>query len=542
MIRDFAQRDGKTDYAADVCIVGAGAAGIAIAREFVGTPYRILLLEAGGMASERDTQKLYEGEVVGRRHVGLLEGRERVFGGTTTVWGGQAIRLDEFDLGPRSWVPYSGWPVSKEELEPYYERAARVLRLGPALSYQDLCTAFRIQPPAFDPSRLRMECTQWSPAPNFAKTYGAELRSAPGICVLLHANVTSIVTNETATAVDRVEFKTLAGKEGAARARHYVVCCGGIETARLLLASDSVQPHGLANDHDLVGRFFQDHIHFGFGGLPRADRRRLENWFESFYVRGLKYYPVISLGCQKQREEGLLSIHGSVGFGDAPGSPVHALKRLFAIAFRGSRPRPGEVRYLLGLGLSRPGDALRLLYRLYIGKRAGTSGRGPIGLGAQAEHAPNPDSRVTLGEERDRLGMRKVRLDWRLGELERRTLQGYLKTIGGEFARLGLSSVDPKWAAAFDQPDQWLAGVHDSAHHMGTARMHESPRRGVVDPHCRVHGVVNLYLGSSAVFPTSGRSNPTLTIIALCLRIADRLKLLLEDPAAGVRPGAGPPR
>jgi len=527
MISDFAEFDDGAEVAADVCIVGSGAAGIALAREFIGTHFSVLVLEAGGLEADVETQKLYDSEVVGLPHTGVHEGRARVFGGTTTLWGGQALRLDAFDLQKKSWVPYSGWPISREELEPYYDRADRVLQLGLRISYGDLCAAFGFQAPGFDPARLYMECSQWSPKPNFGTTYHQELKGAFNISVLLHANVTSIVTNDSAVTVEKIEFRTLTGKQGTAKARAYVICCGGIETARLLLASDHVEPQGLGNKHDLVGRFFQEHIHIRFGDLLTTERKSLQNYFESFYRNGLKYFPVIALSPRVQAEKHVLSVHGSAMFDDAPHSGIVALKQLFRMLSRGTKGGPGEMRRFLHDALMSPGDLCRLGYRFYIKERSGTPRHGPIYIGAQAETAPNPDSRVTLSNTRDGLGMRRLKLDWRIGELERRTLCEYISTIASEFARLGLGSFDMSQAASLNDPVAWVRMVHDSAHHMGTTRMHESPERGVVDRECRVHGVDNLYIGSSAVFPTSARSNPTLTILALCLRLADRLKVVL---------------
>src|SRR5216684_507379 len=527
IIRDFAEFDDGAAVAADICIVGGGAAGITLAREFIGTRFTVLMLEGGGLEAEAETQELYNSEVVGLPHTVVHEGRARVFGGTTTLWGGQALRLDAFDLQKKNWVPYSGWPISREELEPFYDRADRVLQLGPRISYRDLCDAFGLRAPGFDPARLYMECSQWSPKPNFGTTYRQELKSAFNISVLLHANVTSIVTNDPAATVEKIEFRTLTGKQGTAKARVYVICCGGIETARLLLASDRVELQGLGNKHDLVGRFFQEHIHIRFGDLLTNERKCLQNYFESFYRNGLKYFPVIALSPQVQAEQHLLSVHGSAMFDDAQDSGIVALKQLFRMLGRGTKGGPGELQRFLRDALMSPGDLCRLGYRFYIKERSGTPRHGPIYIGAQAETAPDPDCRITLSKARDRLGMRRLKLDWRIGELERRTLCEYIRTITSEFARLGLGSFDLSQVAFLSDPIAWVRMVHDSAHHMGTTRMHESPQRGVVDPDCRVHGVDNLYIGSSAVFPTSARSNPTLTILALCLRMADRLKGVL---------------
>ncbi|HXN22767.1 MAG TPA: GMC family oxidoreductase [Candidatus Dormibacteraeota bacterium] len=527
MIRDFAEFDDGATVAADICIVGSGAAGITMAREFIGTHFSVLMLEGGGLEADAETQKLYESEVVGLPHTGVHEGRARVFGGTTTLWGGQALRLDAFDLQKRTWVPYSGWPISHDELEPFYDRADRVLQLGPRISYRELCAMFGLPAPGFDPARLYMECSQWSPKPNFGTTYRQEIKSASNVSVLLHANVTSIVTNDSAVTVEKIEFRTLTGKQGTAKARVYVICCGGIETARLLLASDRVEPQGLGNKHDLVGRFFQEHIHIRFGDLLTNERTHLQNYFESFYRNRLKYFPLIALSPRVQAEKHLLSVHGSAMFDDAQNSGIVALKQLFRILNRGTKGGPGDLRRYVRDALTSPRDLWQLGYRFYIKERSGTPRRGPIFIGAQAEIAPNPDSRITLSKARDRLGMRKLKLDWRIGELERRTLCEYIRTVASEFERLALGSFDLSQVAFLNDPVAWVRMAHDSAHHMGTTRMHESPQEGVVDPDCRVHGVDNLYIGSSAVFPTSARSNPTLTILALCLRMADRFKGVL---------------
>ena len=524
MIEDFQHYSDGSEIAADICIIGAGAAGITIAREFLGTGRKVLLLEGGGLDPEPDSQQLYESEVTGLPHTGVHDGRARIFGGTTTLWGGQALRFDPFDFQERRWVPYSGWPISRETLDPFYDRAERVMHIEPRISYQSLCSSFGISAPDLDADKLYMECSRWSPKPNFGQTYRAEIKAASNITALLHANVTSIVSNSAASTVERVEFATLAGKKGTVRARNYVICCGGIETARVMLASNRVQPHGIGNQNDLVGRCFQEHVHFNFGRLSTGQRKQLQELFESFFVHGLKHAPLVTLTQRMQEEKQLLSVHGMVVFEPSPDSGIAAMKKLFRAAIGRSFSNGPELRRLLGKSLANPGQVLRLAYRLKVQKRAATPQDGPILFGAQCEMAPNPDSRVSLADSRDALGMPRLKLDWRLGDLERRTLMEFIRALAAEFARLGLGSFDLQQAADLEDPTAWIERAHDSAHHMGTARMHEDPRFGVVDSQCRVHGVDNLYVGSSAVFPTSARSNPTLTILALCLRLADRLK------------------
>jgi choline dehydrogenase-like flavoprotein len=141
MIRDFTEFEDGAAVAADICIVRGGAAGITMAREFIGTRFSVLMLEGGGLKAE---QKLYESEVVGLPRAGVHEGRTRVFGGTTTLRGGQALRLDALDLQKRNWVLHSGWPISREELEPFYDRADRVLQLGVNTPGKLYCTDFEL--------------------------------------------------------------------------------------------------------------------------------------------------------------------------------------------------------------------------------------------------------------------------------------------------------------------------------------------------------------------------------------------------------------
>lgn len=523
MIKDFDDFQDGASITADICIIGAGAAGITIAREFTSTQHTVVLLESGGIAQEPETQKLSESEIVGLPHTSFQEGRVRVFGGTTTLWGGQALRFDALDFQKRCWVPFSGWPISRQELDPYYERADRVLRIGAGIPYVDLCASFKVEPPGFDTAKLGMECSQWSPRPNFGKEYREKLKIARSVSVVLHANVTGIITNQAATVVEHIEFRTLAGKKGTAKANFYIICCGGIESARLLLASDRIESHGVGNRNDLVGRYYQEHPLISYGKFLTTNRKRLQNLFESFYKRNLKYFPIVTLNEQLQADKQVLNIQGCMSFESALDSSIIAMKSLYRAVLAKSLPGFHEFRRLIANALSEPRELLALTHRFYIERRSGTSVQGPITFGAQCEMAPNPSSRVMLSENRDQLGMRRVKLDWRMGELERRTASEYIRTVASEFERLGLGTYDLRQAESLDDAG-WVTLAHDSAHHMGTTRMHDDPQFGVVDANCKVHGIANLFIGSSSVFPTSSRSNPTLTILALCIRIADRLK------------------
>jgi choline dehydrogenase-like flavoprotein len=526
MIGDFHEFPDGAVVSADVRIVGAGAAGITVALEFIGNRYSVTLLESGGLEPEAETQRLYDGEILGLAHDSVEQGRARIFGGTTTLWGGQALRFDDIDFEKRSWVTHSGWPICGCDLRTYYERAERVLQIEKPIVYRDLCASFRVEPPAFDSGKLAVECSQWSPRPNFGQEYREEIRRAQNISAILHANVTGIITNSSATSVEKIEFQTLGGKKGIAKARYFIICCGGIETARLLLASDRVEACGVGNRSDLVGRYYQEHPMFWYGRFQAKNRGRLQNLFESFYRKGLKYFPIVKLSKKSQAEKQLLNIQGSITLEQTPGSAILAMKELFRAVKARSCPGGAELRRYIRDALKDPGELTRLAYRLHVQNRAATPQQGAITFGGQCEMAPNPESRVMLSRERDALGMPRVRLDWRLSELERRTAREYINIVAGEFERLGLGTFDLAPLNSLSEAG-WDDLAHDSSHHMGTARMHESSRCGVVDSDCRVHGISNLFIGSSAVFPTSSRSNPTMTILALSIRIADRVKQMI---------------
>lgn len=522
MILDFERCVDVQSYAADVCIVGSGAAGLTIAAQFSTTSQTVLILEAGGLAYEPETQSIYDSDVIGNRHVGVHTGRARIFGGTTTLWGGQALRMDADEFEAKNWIAHSGWPISRRELDPYYDRAEQQLSIGPDIAYETLCTMFKVQPAPFNQETMGIACSRWTSRPNFARKFLDELAQSNHITILLHANATEVVVGEDGSAVRSVTFSTLGGKRGSATAKAVVLCAGGIEIPRLLLASDRVHSAGVGNSRDLVGRFFQDHLHIAYGNLITVDPRRVTELFHSFYWRGVKYAPKIIPSRARRTMDRMLSIHGEVLFEAAPDSAFVAGKQLMnSLLGRSVSQRPPTAVLLRRIAAD-PFEALRLAYRLHVKHRIGDSAKRTMRIAAQCETAPDPNSRVKLAVARDRLGMPRTEIDWRIGDLERRTLIEFWDILVGEFTRLRLAT--PTGPTADLSEASWTESVTDSAHHMGTTRMSDSSGLGVVDRNCRVHGMANLYIGSSSVFPTSTRSNPTLTIMALCIRLADYLK------------------
>lgn len=471
---------------ADVCVIGAGAAGITIARELTGRNLQVLVLESGGLAVEQATQDLAAGEVAGHAYPPLDSARLRVFGGTTAHWNGWCRPLDSVDFERRPGIPHSGWPIGLDELEAYYVRAQPVCQLGP-FDYRGEQWARTTGAPLLKLGTETFETSvfQFSPPTRFGEVYRQELAAAPNVRVLLHANVTLIAAAENGRSVERLEVATLTGRRFHVRARRYVLACGGIENARLLLVSRI----GGAT----VGRFFAEHPHspVGLAVLPVQTAPFYDGEVSSGSTR---LRAALATTPQLARTRTLL--RASITFDPVETDPYidHDDEREQELAAFGR-----DVASVAG-SLE---DGPFRVYALYM----------------RTEQAPNPESRVTLADQRDALGLRRARLEWRLSDLDRRSTERVVALLADTAGRLGIGRVFSRPAS---EGGFWQR-VGGGFHHMGTTRMGSEPRTAVVDRDCRVHGVENLFVAGSSVFVISGYANPTLTIVALALRLADRL-------------------
>lgn len=502
-----------TRLEADLAIIGGGAAGIAIAREFIGRGLAVVLIEAGGLDYDDATQALYEGTTAGNPIADLDVGRLRYLGGTTNHWAGYCRPFDPLDFAVRPWVPNSGWPIGRDSLLPWYERAQPVLELGDFVYDPARWTEFMA--PLFSgplmEGRLRPAIFQQSPPTNLGTTYRGELEQAGDVRVLLWANVTDIRTDEAANRVSALDIACLDGPRFRVVPKETVLATGGIENARLLLLSNSTHAAGLGNAHDLVGRYFMDHPAYEAATILFASPTD-----EATPPAAQVIDTQCTLAPETEREEGLLRFLTTLHpvHGDAPpGRGYVAMRNLSKSLRRGLWPDDfwSDLGTVLG---DLDGAVLDAYDRLFVRSPA-------LSLRIHPEVAPNPDSRVTLGPERDALGLNRVHLDWRLTELDRRSMRRGLEIVGEEFGRTGLGRLrlEP-WI----EEDGFAVPGNGSYHHIGTTRMSDEPKHGVVDADCRVHGMDNLYLAGSSVFPTAGFANPTLTIVALALRLADHLK------------------
>ena len=511
----------------DLCIVGAGAAGLALAAQFLHTSLRVIVLESGLREADAVADDLNTLACDGLPHDGWRSGRVRSLGGTTRAWGGQLVPMRASELQTRSWVPDSGWPLSLDELQPYYRRVETLLRTqGPPYD-ESMWGRLDITPPLFDPTAICARFSQWAclGRRNFAVLWRRELEKSGNVLVSLDS--TAVAVRCTAGGhCESVEIRSRHGQSASIRARHFVIACGGIETARLLLVSPHVDSNGVANRSGLLGRYFQDHVSFVAGTIQPASRRALQHLFDPRYIGGtmfsLKLEPTDAAMSRNQ----WLNAMGHVAFQIPEALGWMEVRRILRSLQAGQLEIPSAHETL---AMARGATQLtRLLLTRWLARRRRSPDSGEIRLLVDTEQAPNRDSRVTLDSGVDALGVRRARLDWRVTQLEYRTLMGFARQLASELDRLGLGKVHLAGSPDFQRRDT-LGAARDIFHHMGTTRMSLSRDTGVVRSDLRCHDVDNLFVVGPSVFPSSGIANPTFTALALALRLADHLRSL---PAA----------
>jgi choline dehydrogenase-like flavoprotein len=514
-----------TRLAFDICVIGAGVAGIAFAREWLGTDTRVGLIETGGAGLTRAAQALADAESVGRSYYPVGQTRARRLGGTSAWWSGECRPLDaDADLAPRPWLDHPGWPVSAEELAPCYRRAQTVCGLSsrPFDPPEPWFSLVGLAPLALPPDDFATRFFLYSARLDLWRAYARDLEAAQNVQIVCHATVTALATDDAGGRVTAVEILVRPEHRLKVTAGHFVLAAGGIENARLLLVSRTRRTAGLGNAHGQVGRCFMEHLFFDRVARfePAALHPQIGFHVKRRRIGGALVKATLAPTAGLLRREGLANF--CLKF-DAPSAADRGLIAAGAVhKWLRCGFHPALARRALPDLLTRAPAALVTLARRAVGCEFGTAAHPrPLWVSVTAEQLPNPDSRVALSTRRDPLGQPLARLDWRLGELDERAWLRGLELLGLALAtsRLG-RLVLPDQAAQVAA----LARARGGRHHMGTTRMATDPREGVVDAHARVHGIANLHVAGSSVFPTSGHANPTLTIVALALRLADRLK------------------
>lgn len=539
MIKDVRDMAEGSVIESSVCIIGGGVAGVSIASELMDADIDVALIESGGLKAEKATQALCEGDSVGHPYFPLETARSRQFGGSSNRWllevgenrvGARLRPLDPIDFERRDWVPHSGWPFGYEELEPYYRQAQSICRSGPFRYRPRGWEGAAAEQLPFARGRVDTAIYQFVGRDVFGSHYQKRIAASQRVHAYIHANVLEVLTDSDGTRATGARLATLEGKRLEVRARLVILAAGGIETPRLMLLSRSVHKNGLGNGSDLVGRFFMEHPHLWSGHyVPANPGVFARSGLYNIHMReGVPVLGQLCLGEHVMREHRLLNYSAHLVPALRPGPGVrHTLARgkgsfgMLAQAVR-QRDLNDFNRHLSTIfpvandfSVAAYRRAVRLFNRLFRKNARFEVFR----LNHMAEQAPNPASRVFLGEELDRFGQPKVVLDWRLTPEDVGSIRRIQHILDQEVRREGMGHIAIELGEDMPPPE-----IHGGWHHMGTTRMHASPRQGVVDPDGRVHGMANLYIAGPSVFPTSGYANPVLTIVALASRLAEKVK------------------
>lgn len=513
MISSLEQEYPPPDLHADVCVVGAGAAGIALALSLAAQGKSVTLLEGGGRAVEEASQTPYRSDTLALAHRGLHAGRLRALGGTTHRWGGQILELDELDFAARPWVPGSGWPFPKSVLMPFYRRALALEGLAQAIPEdRAVWQAVGENLPAVP--GLEAYVSRWCPEPNFAHLHRQALE-AKGVSVWLYANAVEMLTE--GARVTGVRARTLCGREAIFHATHYCFALGAIESSRFFLQPRRSGGDLAWNQSGLLGCHFQDHLDLDAAVVTPHQPARFHALFDAIFLNGFKYNPKLRLDAAKQRSEEIL--HAGATFYTSSDHD-ETLARMKQTARHLLRGRLRELSAGDALDLFRHAPLLvRQTWRYAVDHRAFHPAGAQLRMRVHCEQEPSTASAITLSPERCMLGLYRTQLSWTISALERKTIRRFLSIVRASLAPVAAFSSDP----ALDDDACLDARAEDSFHHMGGMRMHDSPQHGIVDTNLKLHGTSNAYVCSTAVYPTSGFSNPTHTLLALAIRLADHL-------------------
>ncbi|MDX3930204.1 MAG: GMC oxidoreductase [Shinella sp.] len=522
---------------ADICIVGAGPVGLAMALKLESLGMRVLLLEAG--PQEGDTEHAVGPvEFLNDHHATSFASNRRGLGGSSSRWGGRCVTYDDLDIQPRAHVPYSGWPISHDAFSRFYPEALEFLQFQPD----------RIDLPnlvADDPEVGAESIERWSKNPYLGDLHRQHLRHSQRIIVLTSATVSNILLTADGK-TDCLEI-SCQGKLIEIRAGAFVLAGGGLENARLLLGLQARSPGRFGSG--ALGRFYQGHLTGYIAVVEFSQAEFAEALSFQRTAKGYVFRRRLQISPEVQIREKLLN---TVFWIDpiSIADPVHgsgALSLLYLLSFvsglygllaNGLAPRSRSQSSLdrrkhfenfLSDRRSAP-DLVRLLTRSIHCRaerqRMLTNPRGRYLLRYHAEQMPDPDSRVTMNGP-----SRALSVDYRVRKEDLDSVLNSHSMLDVWLRRNRLGKLEYLHSES-ERRQAVLNQAFDGYHQIGLTRMSENPDEGVLDADCRVHGILNLYVAGSCVFPTGGHANPTLPAVALALRLAEHLGKIQKTKSA----------
>lgn len=520
MIVDLAAQPAGELPNADIVVVGAGAVGLALAVKLARAGRSVALIEAGPIELSAASQQYFENsKAVGVPHHGLHTGRFRMLGGTTNFWGGQVVPIGRHVFRPRPWLDRdTAWPIEPEALDPFVAEAFELLGMSRQIPDDaDVLARLGVALPTLGDD-LAYFFTRWLPEPVLPKHFAQDLRSSARLTCYVNAQVAAL--DLAGHAVAGVELCDPGQRRFEVRGRQVVLANGTVEIARLLLSPLRDGQPAPWSDNSWLGRGFIDHLDVTAGRLEPLDRRRFDGLFQNAVLDGLKYQPKIRLTAEAQERSGSVDIAAHLLFNSSYAEHF-ANAKIFLRSFLRGRPDldwrqyPSRLKVLLQVGVP-------LMLRYLRDNRIYAPIDGGIDLRLTCEQLTVRESGLVATDRCDRSGRRIYDLDWRVDGAEIETMARFAASLGRSLEAAGIARlrIDPRLAA---RDPGFTSELRDSNHQMGMARMGRSAQDGVVDADLKLFGTDNLYVAGAAVYPSAGFPNPTLTAIALALRLGETL-------------------
>ena len=568
-MRVDAERLDDEQIQSDVIVIGAGPAGITTCLELARHGHEVALIESGGRNFSAQIQRLSDAASYDEvRHAPMQECSRRQLGGASVIWGGRCVPYDPIDFETRPHIPFADWPLGYEDIRAYFERACDYFRCGrPQFNLHQIDGVIQksIVPGLADSDVLTSDLERWSLPTHFGREYADELERNPRIRVFSGLTCTEIDVDESGTRVVGLSCSTSTRhKTLRVKGRVYVVACGGIDTTRLLLASNRVHKAGIGNQGGQLGRFYMGHMsgriaHVQFSTPPKETVYGFDRDSDGTYLRRRFSF---STDFQRRKElaniVGLLVNPNIADAGHRNGvlsfiylALVSPLGRFFAPEAIRKAALESEVvgsagQHVRNLVFDFPRTASFIpafAYRRFLVRRKVPGFFQPSGSNRylfqySAEQVPNPKSRIQLGTERDALGMRRVDIDIQYSSQD---IDSVIRAHRYWDEHLQSSGVGRFEYIDANLEESVLAQARNGFHQIGTTRMSPDPSQGVVDSDCKVHGVDNLFVASSSNFVTAGQANSTFMIVAFALKMADHIQrgAWLRSEAGGSPPPGG---
>ena len=508
-----------TEFESDICIIGAGIAGLLLSKKLATYGFHVHLLEAGGMDLEQRSQDLYKSEMRGVFHQGTTEGRFRTYGGASTRWGGQLLAYPDEVFQKRELFGDIEWPILETEIRDHYSEIFKIMGVSDLPFTDEFLEKFGTRD-ALHSSDVRVRFSKFAPFSkrNLAKTIGRQCLASDHITVFFHTNAISVDLDREGARVKSVTGKNYQGGQYRFKAREYIIGTGTIEASRLLLSSTSVHPCGVGNLTDQVGRYFHDHLAVQALWLGGQAKTVFSKYFSPYYVKNTLLSPKLEATAALQKRLNLPEIMAHFFIHESSDNELALLRQALVELQRAmlSIKTLGQLPLLLS-------GAAQMAFALKVRGRRIISSQANISLKIETEQRPRPDSRIQISTKVNSIGIPETIVDWKISNEEGEAMRRYALIMDHYLKSLGMGQLD--WnPGPQDDAQAWVQAGNDTLHPMGGTRMGTSQDNSVVDKELRVHGVANLYIVSCSVFPSGGSSNPTFTMMALACRLANFLK------------------